>query len=79
MKEFQYCIENKQVFNNMLCGPRNEMEYTSGRLKARWRFLTKTVDLKFEFVPTVIYACFVLHNYCENQKDRGIDEEEVQE
>ena len=37
-------------------------------VKARWSFLTKKVDLALESVPTVIYACFVLHNYCELNK-----------
>ena len=80
MKEFQYCIEKKHViFNNMPRGTRNQIECAFGRLKARWRFFKKAVDLKFEFFPTVMCACFVLHNYCENQKKCGIDEEEVQD
>lgn len=31
-----------------------------------------------EFVPNAAYACFLLHNYCENQKDYDIDGEKVQ-
>ena len=49
-----------------------------GRLKARWAFLTKTVDLKLEPVPTVIYACFVLHNVCE-QKKVTVDDQSLKE
>ena len=30
--------------------------------------LTRKVDLKIESVPVVVYACFVLHNYCEINK-----------
>ena len=26
------------------------------------------MDLKLEILPTVIYACFILHNYCEKNK-----------
>ena len=26
------------------------------------------MDLKLESVPTVVYACFVLHNFCERNK-----------
>jgi FKBP-type peptidyl-prolyl cis-trans isomerase (trigger factor) len=47
-------------------------------LKARWAFLTKTVDLKLESVPTVIYACFVLHNVCE-QKKVTVDDQSLKE
>lgn len=52
----------------MLRSARNPIECAFGRLKARWAFLTRQVELKIELVPTVIYACFVLHNFCE--KDR---------
>ena len=52
----------------MLRSARNQVECAFGRLKARWAFVTKTVGLKLESVPTVIYACFVLHNVCEQNK-----------
>ena len=48
-----------------------------GRLKARWRVLTKTVDLRFEIVPAVVYSCFVFHNFFESKNYSGLDEEEV--
>ena len=49
MKEYQPCVKNKQVvFNNLLRSARNQIEYAFGRLKARWRVRTKTVDLKLE-------------------------------
>ena len=35
-------------------------------------------DLKFESIPSIVYSCFVLHNYCERNKNCGLDEEEVQ-
>ena len=79
MKEHQSCISNGQVlFNNMLRSARNQIECAFGRLKARWGFLSRKVDLKFESIPTVVYSCFVLHNYCEQNKDSGLDEVEVQ-
>ena len=34
------------------------------------------MDLKLEILPAVIYACFILHNYCEKNK-LYIDEEVV--
>ena len=66
MKEFETCSTNaKVVFNNMLRSARNPIECTFGRLTARWSFLTKKVDLKLELIPAAVYACFVLHNICE--------------
>ena len=79
MKEHQSCTSNGQVlFNNILRSARNQIECAFGRLKARWGFLSRKVDLKFESIPTVVYSCFVLHNYCEQNKDSGLDEDEVQ-
>ena len=79
MKEHQSCTSNGQVlFNNMLRSARNQIECAFGRLKAPWGFLSRKVDLKFESIPTVVYSCFVLHNYCEQNKDSGLDEDEVQ-
>jgi hypothetical protein len=66
MKKYETCENNKQVvFNNMLRAARNPIECAFGRLKARWAVLTKKIDLKLEKVPIIVYACFVLHNYCE--------------
>ena len=78
LKEYQTCSNNGEViFNNMLRSARNQVECAFGRLKARWRFLTRQVDLKFDVIPTVIYSCFVLHNYCERNKDCLLDEDEI--
>ena len=45
MKEYQTCVENRQVdFNNLLISARNQIVRAFGRLKARWMVLTKTVD-----------------------------------
>ena len=66
MKEYDACTSNGQViFNNMLRSARNQIECAIGRLKARWSILTTKMDFKLEALPTIIYACFVLHNYCE--------------
>lgn len=66
IKEYDSCANNEQVvFNNMLRAARNPIECAFGRLKARWAVLTKRLDLKLENVPVIVYACFVLHNYCE--------------
>ena len=69
MKEYATCANNEEVvFNSLLRSARNQIESVFGRLKARWSFLTKKVDLKLESIPTVVYACFVLHNFCERNK-----------
>ena len=67
MKEYEKCTEKNSevIFNNLLRTARNLIECAFGRLKARWGFLAGKVDLKLELVPIVVYACFVLHNYCE--------------
>ena len=66
MKRYSTCKKNEEViFNSMLRTARNPIECAFGRLKARWKILTKKMDLKFEKIPTIIYACFILHNFCE--------------
>nr|XP_047141418.1 uncharacterized protein LOC124816319 [Hydra vulgaris] len=78
IKEFQSCSNNEEViFNSMLRSARNQIECAFGRLKARWGFLRKIIDIKIETVPIVIYTCFVLHNFCEKNKTYDLNEEEV--
>ena len=78
IKEFTSCSKNEEViFNNMLRSARNQVECAFGRLKARWGFLQKKIDLKIETVPKVIYSCFVLHNFCESLSDNHFDEAEI--
>ena len=62
----------------MLRSARNPIECAFGRLKARWQVLTRKIDLKITAVPIVVYACFVLHNFCEKNK-RYVDEDLVHE
>ena len=69
MREFEKCTKDSEViFNTMLRSARNPVECAFGRLKARWSVLTKKIDLALEYLPIVIYACFVLQNYCESKK-----------
>ena len=76
MKEFDNCNSDEEViFNNMLRSARNQTECPFERLKARWAILKRKMDLKLEILPTVIYACFILHNYCE--KNKLYNDEEV--
>ena len=36
---------------------------------ARWRILTRPIDIPVKDIPNLTFACFVLHNFCENKKD----------
>ena len=52
----------------MLRSARNHIECAFGRLKARWRMLMRPLDVPTKFLSEIIYACFVLHNFCEINK-----------
>ena len=45
-----------------------------GRLKARSLTLQREMDINLSDLPKVIYACFVLHNFCEVNKEPISDE-----
>ncbi|KMQ84770.1 nuclease harbi1-like protein, partial [Lasius niger] len=64
----------EESFNVYLNSARVSVEMAFGRLKARWRMLQKKVDCNYKFVPQVIVACCVLHNFCEDNKDRFLEE-----
>ena len=67
MKEYELggTTEAEQFFGFRLSSARMVIECAFGRLKARWGCLKGVLDVDLEFVPTLIYACFILHNYCE--------------
>ena len=70
MKEYAKCENNAQVvFNNMLRSARNPIECAFGRLKAKWAILSSTILLDLEYVPELIMACFVLHNFIALKND----------
>ena len=69
MKEYEHCSTNEEVvFIQMLRSTQNTTECAFGKLKARWRILQRPMDIPVDKLPTVIYVCFVLHNFCEAQK-----------
>ena len=45
------------------------IECAFGRHKARFPALRRTMDINLQELPSVIYACFVLHNFCKLHKD----------
>jgi len=61
--------ENEKTFNYRLSRARTVVENAFGRLKARWRRLTKRNDMNIENVPHVVAACCILHNICEIHGD----------
>ena len=66
MRKYSTCKPNEEVvFNAMLKNARNPIECAFSRLEARSQVLTKEMDFKLEKIPFTIYACFVLHNFCE--------------
>ena len=69
MKEYETSDgDDKVMFNNSLRSARNPIECAFVRLKARWSVLTKKIDLDLTTVPMVVFACFVLHNFCEKTR-----------
>ncbi|XP_070551692.1 uncharacterized protein [Ptychodera flava] len=56
-------------FNKRLSSARMVIENAFGRLKGRWRCLLKRNDCKLDIMPTVISACCVLHNLCEQHRN----------
>ena len=69
MKEYAVCQDNNEVmFNTMLRSVRNQIELAFGRLKARRRILLRLMELRFEDIPDIVLACFVLHKLLRRTK-----------
>ena len=54
-----------QFFGYRLPSARMIVQYAFGRLKARFGFLRRPVDLELQNAIKAIHACFILHNFCE--------------
>ena len=67
MKEYSNggATVQEQYFGLTLCQSRMVIECSFGRLKARFGALRRAMDININDVACVIYACFVLHNFCE--------------
>uniref|UniRef100_A0A671LBA6 DDE Tnp4 domain-containing protein n=1 Tax=Sinocyclocheilus anshuiensis TaxID=1608454 RepID=A0A671LBA6_9TELE len=61
--------EDQHCFNKKLSGARMTVECAIGRLKGRWRCLSKRLDMDISLVPTIISACCTLHNMCEKHNE----------
>ncbi|XP_044170448.1 uncharacterized protein LOC122954468 [Acropora millepora] len=59
----------EQYFGLSLCRARMVIECSFGRLKGRFGDLRRPMDINLRELPYVIYACFVLHDFCEINKE----------
>ena len=62
-------------FNSHVCKARALVERAFGILKVRWRCLYKMMEQNIENVPSIIIACCVLHNICQERNERLRDED----
>ena len=60
-------------FNRRLSSCRVSVEHAFGRLKSRWRILSKTMDIYLENIPNVVMACCILHNIVESHGNPFFD------
>uniref|UniRef100_A0A3B3IFP7 DDE Tnp4 domain-containing protein n=1 Tax=Oryzias latipes TaxID=8090 RepID=A0A3B3IFP7_ORYLA len=61
--------EHQRHFNKRLSGARMTVECAFGRLKGRWRCLSRRLDVDISLVPTVISTRCTLHNICEKHNE----------
>lgn len=66
----------QQYFGLKLCQARMVIECSFRLVKGRFGALCRAMDINLDDLPFVIYACFVLHNYCEMNKE-PVDEHKV--
>ena len=59
----------EQFFGYRLSSARMAIECAFGRLKGRFGALRRDMDINIDDLPHVIHACFVLHNFCEINKE----------
>ena len=59
----------QQFFGYRMSSARMTIECSFGRLKGRFGALKIPMDIQLSDLPMVIYSCFVLHNFCEIEKE----------
>ena len=71
IKEFSNGGKNyeEQFFGYRLSSARMVIEWAFSCLKARFGCLNRNMDFNLKDLPNVIYACFVLHNFCKIHKE----------
>ena len=63
----------EQYFGHRLSSACMMIECAFGRLKARFGPRCRDMDIKMAGLRYVIHSCFVLHNFCELQKESLAD------
>ncbi|XP_069793215.1 uncharacterized protein [Narcine bancroftii] len=71
--------QQKSKFNSRLSSALIVVENAFGRLKGRWRRLSKRLHISTAFVSDVVIACCILHNICEINKDHFLPEWNINE
>ena len=73
MKEFpggdRQGYEREMWYGYNLSSARMAIENSFGRMKARFPILKRNIDIDLPSVLHLIYACFVLHDYCEIRRE----------
>ena len=65
----------EQFFGWRLSSARMVIECAFGRLKVRLGALKRRMDINSADLPYVIYARFVLHNFCELQNEKVTEDD----
>ena len=63
----------EEFFSYRLSSERMVVECAFGRLKGRFGILRNDIDTDLKTALNIIYACFVLHNFCEMNKEQLLD------
>ena len=66
MKPYPESITNTGHKSSLITGKQSKGGRNAfGRLKKRWRFLSKRLDCKLGLAVNTVAACVTLHNMCE--------------
>lgn len=60
-----FTTSSQKLYNYRQSRARMVVENSFGRLKGRWRCLSKRLDSKLKHVVDIVAACVTLHNMCE--------------
>ena len=69
-----YTTVAQKLFNYRQSRARMVVENAFGRLKMRWRCLSKRLDCSLNHIIDTVAACVILHNLCEVNGDSFMEE-----